>query len=704
MSPEPLPRELQLAYRVAMPSTIGLTFGATDAPTPVTATLHTHPDVLPDPKWVQQLWDSVVTHDQPAGVRLIDQQGVCLHAGATTDGRLVGHGDRGDSPFLRTDRADAMLLPPYVAPGSDVPNGNPTGRLIATSVAVALDNRGFAEGTLDDAGFGRRQLDLVNLFDEPILLLDGPAPGCGYPQEQHAVDKAVRRLAEAGFTPIYQWTESTERIDARTAQEWRSAGVVLIPPSPDRYNLSFFRPDPLSPRSDAIVSALQPGVIAHLSLESLEWDFQSIAGMAGDATVIYAGPPSEKSDERADITCSLDDLADTISNAQSRGLSGASDERSRSQIVPIPSVDTEAGLISIVIPVHNRWDLTEVCLAKIAEHTAHHYEIIVVDNGSTDGTAAGLAAAGVTVLTNTDNLGFPTAVNQGIVASQGEFTCVLNNDTEVTRGWADAMLGALALPDTAMVGPRSNRIAGSQRIPEGPAADDPNAHAWAAGWTKGRRGRSWLTGRLIGFCLLLRRSTLEDLGGFDEGFGVGNYEDDELGNRILATGRDLRVVDDAVVIHHGSATFAELGLDYAAVVHESSRNLTHGHSAVSHLTATVVLSDGDSVGAAASAASALAVAEHIRIVERSALISTEMAAAAIRGGQVEVISGDWMSADGAAAALAGIEAPNLLVLGAGELVHCEDMGRARAELEALGDQTAEVVTQGGSEVRIVPPT
>ena len=87
-----------------------------------------------------------------------------------------------------------------------------------------------------------------------------------------------------------------------------------------------------------------------------------------------------------------------------------------------------------------------------------------------------------------------------------------------------------------------------------------------------------------------------------KGFGIGNYEDDELGNRMLAEGHDLRVADEAVVIHHGSATFEALGLDYAAVVHEASQHLTEGATPNTGLTMALVLSDGDSVGAAASAA------------------------------------------------------------------------------------------------------
>lgn len=684
-SEEPLPEELQLAYRVSLPSSIALRFAgepANDEPT-----LFTDTTLLPDPRWVQALWDHVVLRDEAAGVRVVDDRGTCIHAGFDDQDRPIGRGDGADVTFLRSDRSQAALGLPWMTPPGQ---SDPRGRMLSSSVAVQL-------GGSDDAvpgSFGPRDRRVV-------LMLDGPAPGTGDPQLRDVVDDVLARLTAAGSTPVYQWGLTQEPVDPHVAQRWRSLGVILVPPSPERLEVDTFRPDIGSPRSDALAAAFDPEIVVHMTRESLEWDFHSIAGRAGRATIVSCGLTADRFADRADVTCAPGDLVDVVT-----GLERSSDDHAITAPMSgprrIPPIRQTPGLVSIVIPVHNRWDLTSVCLQRIAEHTSVDHEIIVVDNGSTDATAKQLRSMDVSVIVNEENRGFPIAVNQGIGASHGEFICVLNNDTEVTQGWLDRLLAGLAIDGTGMVGPRSNRIAGLQQIPEGPAPTDEGAHEWAATWRAAHVDQTWCIDRLIGFCLVLRRDTLETHGGFDEGFGIGNHEDDELGNRLMSAGLDLRVVDDAVVLHHGSATFAALELDYMAILHQSSRHLSSDASNARGTTA-IVLSNGDSLGAAASAATSLRIADRVRVVERTALVSTQIAAAAVRGGRVEVIAADWTTDEGAAAAFAGIETPRTLVLGAGELVECADWGSARAELEAVGQTDTGVRTNGGVEVRVVPP-
>ena len=119
-------------------------------------------------------------------------------------------------------------------------------------------------------------------------------------------------------------------------------------------------------------------------------------------------------------------------------------------------------------------------------------------------------------------------------------------------------------------------------------------------------------------------------------------------------------------------------------------------------TAALVLSDGSPAEAAAAAASALAVAGRVVIAERGALPATELAAAAVPGDAVEVAACDWADASQAAALAESLPAEVLMVMGAGERVQLADWGAARAEIESIGLQPAEVRTSSGSEVRLVP--
>jgi O-antigen biosynthesis protein len=88
---------------------------------------------------------------------------------------------------------------------------------------------------------------------------------------------------------------------------------------------------------------------------------------------------------------------------------------------------TVTGLTSIIIPCWNQYKFTQQCMAAIKVHTRPSWELIVIENGSTDGTAVYLAGARdmaavpVTVVSNTTNLGFQAAINQGLQLARGEY-------------------------------------------------------------------------------------------------------------------------------------------------------------------------------------------------------------------------------------------------------------------------------------------
>src|SRR5665213_3505148 len=104
------------------------------------------------------------------------------------------------------------------------------------------------------------------------------------------------------------------------------------------------------------------------------------------------------------------------------------------------------GLSSIIIPCWNQVEFTKQCIAALKEHTRPAWELVVIDNGSNDGTAIYLdgvrdmAAVPVTVVSNARNLGFPAAINQGLQLARGEYLVLLNNDVVVTDGWLDQLI------------------------------------------------------------------------------------------------------------------------------------------------------------------------------------------------------------------------------------------------------------------------
>ena len=123
--------------------------------------------------------------------------------------------------------------------------------------------------------------------------------------------------------------------------------------------------------------------------------------------------------------------------------------------------------VSIVIPVFNHCLDSFACLKSIAQHTAGiGYEVIVVDDGSTDETGEMLGQVpGLISLRNDQNTGFVGSCNRGAAMARGEFLVFLNNDTVVTPGWLEAMARTFReMPDAGYVGTNwSIRMAGSRR-------------------------------------------------------------------------------------------------------------------------------------------------------------------------------------------------------------------------------------------------
>lgn len=221
---------------------------------------------------------------------------------------------------------------------------------------------------------------------------------------------------------------------------------------------------------------------------------------------------------------------------------------------------------SVVIPCFNGVELTRRCLESLLTQTERPDEILIVDNGSHDATAdlAGEFGPPVRVLRQPRNLGFAGGVNAGLAAAAGEELLVLNNDTCAAPNLLAELRRALhGAPGVGAAAPVSNHVKGEARLAVG------DFGASAAGR---RRLADQLASAplvqdvetLAGLCLLFRRSTLDEVGVFDERFGHGNFEDDDLCLRLRLQGYRLVVARRAFLHHEGHATFKAMGLDIGA--------------------------------------------------------------------------------------------------------------------------------------------
>ena len=213
-------------------------------------------------------------------------------------------------------------------------------------------------------------------------------------------------------------------------------------------------------------------------------------------------------------------------------------------------------MTSIVILTFNKISYTKKCIESIRKYTDKgSYEIIVVDNASTDGTISWLKEqSDIITIFNKDNLGFPKGCNQGIEIAQGSEVLLLNNDVIVTPKWLEQMLEALYSSEKiGAVGPVTNYAHG-QEIPV-TYQNEAEMVSFASEVTEKFKNKWSQKTKLIGFCLLFKKSVLEEVGVLDELFSPGNYEDDDISFRILLAGYKLLLCHNIFVHHFGSTSF-----------------------------------------------------------------------------------------------------------------------------------------------------
>ena len=229
--------------------------------------------------------------------------------------------------------------------------------------------------------------------------------------------------------------------------------------------------------------------------------------------------------------------------------------------------------LSIVIPSHNRPDLLRLCLASVLRHAPADTEVLVVDDAS-PGHAVTRAArefAGVKVLRRSRRRGFCAAVNAGIRAAKAPIVELLNDDTEVSAGWAEAGRLPFVDPQVAAVAPL---VLSGREPPRVDSAGD----RYFVGGIAGKRGHGLPLGtthlqggEVFGASAssaFYRRDALLEVGAFPEEFGA-YFEDVDVSFRLHWAGYGVVYQPASRVWHHVSASH---GKPTRRLLEQQSRN------------------------------------------------------------------------------------------------------------------------------------
>lgn len=234
--------------------------------------------------------------------------------------------------------------------------------------------------------------------------------------------------------------------------------------------------------------------------------------------------------------------------------------------------------VSIVIATHNSMEFAGPCFDAIAAGTRHpDYEVIVVDNASRDGTADFLknraaSDSRIRVITCAKNNGFSAATNEGARAARGEYLVFLNPDTMVTPGWIEFLTRHCRRdPSIGLIVPITN-CAGNEIQINVPYSNDAEMRDFALHTIRRNAGAAFDIPVAPLYCAVIRRSLWEQLGGLDERFEVGMFEDDDLSLRVRRAGLRVAAAEDCFVHHFGQGSFGRLPRgDYERIFERNRR-------------------------------------------------------------------------------------------------------------------------------------
>jgi len=349
--------------------------------------------------------------------------------------------------------------------------------------------------------------------------------------------------------------DDTEKaaVRLRTSRRWKLAnpGAAL------KATFSKEKASPGYGHLEKIVKAYSQWRASHPEIAKIEDEIQSLQFPTIPRTAL---PESEEGTETTE-------KAQVAAGKSLRRPPPRTEKAPTAAPAPVPSVPLESirfptyrkVAVSIIIPVFNQFEFTHACLASLQEHQAnHHFEIILVDDCSTDATAETVPRIpGVVYLRNETNSGFIVSCNRGAEQARGKYLVFLNNDTLVKEGWLSA------LADTFAEEPRAGIVGSKLLYPSG-RLQEAGGIIWrdASGWNYGKfddaQKPEYNYLREVDYCsaaaLMIPKALFHKVGGFDSCYAPAYYEDTDLAFKVRQAGYKVLYQPLSEVIHYEGAT------------------------------------------------------------------------------------------------------------------------------------------------------
>jgi len=208
----------------------------------------------------------------------------------------------------------------------------------------------------------------------------------------------------------------------------------------------------------------------------------------------------------------------------------------------------------IILPVCDQFEFTKNCIESIIANTLLPYRLVVINNGKNKSTAAYLSGLTnklgdrLVIIKNPSNIGWVKALNQGIAVSKAPYLCFQNDDTVVTNGWLDKMIGILE---------KNEKIGIVNPSWEGRPSNMP-INEYAVHLENKFSGKFIETDWARGFSVVLKRKVVEKIGNVDEIYGLAYFDDVDFSVRAINAGFLVMLALDTYVYHHRNVTFFEV--------------------------------------------------------------------------------------------------------------------------------------------------